>query len=84
MVDQSVVPNGMADIFTCDSLLFDLAPTGRSNCAANPASVVKCGVLSADNAMKIMFSRHSPAMSRLEVTPREYAYRTTFSSSAGS
>jgi SecD/SecF fusion protein len=35
------------------------------------AIVVKCGWLSADNAMKTIFSLHSLSMPRLEVIPRE-------------
>ena len=48
------------------------------------AIVVKCGVVSADNAMHTTFSRHSASILRLWVMPFEYANKMIFSRIAGS
>ena len=48
------------------------------------AIVVKCGWVSADNAMNIIFSLQHCAIFLLEVIPLEYAYSIIFNSIAGS
>ncbi len=48
------------------------------------AIVVKCGCVSADNAMNTTFSLQHCAIFRLDVIPREYANSIIFNSTAGS